>query len=78
MTAYDNYLADLYRQYPVITAQGCRDRVGHFFKADDPGADLAAPADERAAKALQDYSYITYNNLSDDKSKVEEAFYIGR
>ena len=78
MTAYDNYLADLYRQYPVITAQGCRDRVGHFFKADDPGADLAAPADERAAKALQDYSYITYNNLSDDTHKAEKAFYLGR
>lgn len=78
VTAYDNYLADLYQQYPVITAQGCRDAAGRFFKADDPSQDLPGIAADRAAEALQGYSYVTYNNLSDDANKLEQMFYLDR
>ena len=78
LTTYDKYLADLYREYPVITAQGCRDKTGRFFKADDPAQDLPNPAGPRAEESLQAYSYLTYNNLSDDTNKLEKAFYLDR
>ena len=78
LTTYDKYLADLYREYPVITAQGCRDKTGRFFKADDPAQDLPNSAGPRAEESLQAYSYLTYNNLSDDTNKLEKAFYLDR
>lgn len=64
LPAYNQFLAQLYRAYPVITAQGCRDAHGTFFLAD-------APPNEAAKESLAGYAKIAYNNLIDVGHRVD-------
>jgi hypothetical protein len=67
MPEYNQYLADLYTQLPVITAMGCRDAEGNFFQADqaNPVSDL-----------IKDYRKVAYNNLADTTDRKDSLFYL--
>ena len=67
MPAYQQYLARIYQDLPVITALGCRDKDGNYFQADQA----------TALKGLvQDYRCVAYNNLSDTTNRCDSLFYL--
>lgn len=66
---YNQYLANLYTELPVITALGCRDAEGNFFQADESN-----PLEETIA----DYRKVQYNNLADLKGRANSIFYLDR
>lgn len=66
LTKYDGYLAELYRDIPVITAQGCLDARGDYFKTDD--------TESKWYERLQQYRCIQYNNLIDTDNRDDELF----
>ncbi|MBR4445543.1 MAG: LTA synthase family protein [Solobacterium sp.] len=68
-TLYQNWLADLYEEIPVITALGCRDSNGVFFQADEKNDH---------AEAVEAYRNIAYNSLFDAKNRVEGFFTAGK
>ena len=67
MPAYNQYLAGVYAQLPVITAMGCRDAEGNFFQADEA-------TDKK--DLVQDYRRVAYNNLADSANRQDELFYL--
>ena len=66
LTKYDGYLAELYRDIPLITAQGCLDARGDYFKTDD--------TESKWYERLQQYRCIQYNNLIDTDNRDDELF----
>lgn len=62
---YQQYLAKLYEEVPVMTALGCRDFSGEFFQADEKNSH-----EEAVAK----YRKIAYNLLFDKNERIEEFF----
>lgn len=68
LTPYNEYLANLYTELPVITAMGCRDAEGNFFQADESNS---------LQQEIADYRKIQYNNLADLKGRANSLFYLG-
>lgn len=69
MPAYNQYLANLYEELPVITAMGCRDAEGNFFQADE---------NNPLEREIADYRKIQYNNLADLTGRANSVFYLDR
>lgn len=65
MTPYMNFLNTLYTQVPVVTALGCKDVDGHYFKLEDenPYKDI-----------LSVYRNAAYNLLREDDHRIDELF----
>lgn len=64
---YQKYLLELYEKLPVITAVGCYDQDGNYYKSVDK-----TPYKEE----IQQYQILQYNNLIDLKYTVESCFYL--
>ncbi len=67
MPVYNEYLASLYVQLPVITGMGCRDSEGNFFQVDQA---------TRLKDLVQGYRKVAYNNLADSKNRQDALFYL--
>ena len=66
MTAYQKYLAELYKTLPIITTVGYEDTEGNWYRI----ADKRAPY----AHLIEDYKKVQYNNLLDRNHRVERLF----
>lgn len=65
LTPYTEFLNTLYDQVPVITALGCLDSKGNYFKADEnnPYSDIMAV-----------YRSADYNLLREDEKRINRLF----
>ena len=64
-TSYMNFLNSLYSKVPVVTALGCRDKDGHYFKVED---------ENQYSDILSVYRNVAYNLLREDDDRVDELF----
>ena len=64
-TPYMNFLNSLYSKVPVVTALGCRDKDGHYFKIED---------ENRYSDILSVYRNAAYNLLREDDNRIDELF----
>ena len=65
LTPYMQFLNTLYSKVPVVTALGCRDSEGNYFKVDDdhPYSDL-----------LSIYDQASYNVIQEDEQRANTIF----
>ena len=65
LTPYMQFLNTLYSKVPVVTALGCRDSEGNYFKVDDdhPYSDL-----------LSFYDQASYNLIQEDEQRANTIF----
>lgn len=67
LTEYQQYLNTLYTKMPVITMMGCKDWDGNYFKVDE---------DNPYSLLLNYYAQACYNNLIDEKKRINSLFYL--
>lgn len=67
LTEYQEYLNTLYTKMPVITMMGCKDWNGNYFKVDE---------DNPYSLLLNYYSQACYNNIIDEKKRINSLFYL--
>ena len=66
MTAYQQYLAELYKTLPIITTVGYMDNAGQWYRIDDE--------DSPYAGLIEDYRKVQYNHLLDKQNRVDTLF----
>lgn len=66
-TAYNEYLLELQKTLPVITALGYMDNDGNIYSYDE---------ETEYSALLEEYEVLQYNNLFDSDHKVESIFQI--
>lgn len=64
MSAYDNYLLDLYNKYPVINSIGGIDANNNYYTVDEL----------KNIKDIQQYFDIIYNQMIDEKNVIQNMF----
>ena len=67
VTGYNKYLMDLKKKLPVITSM--------FYKGDD-GKFYDVNAKSKYSKDINDYAVIQYNELFDQKNRVNDFFFL--
>jgi len=67
LTGYQKFLTQLRSVLPVITANVYIDAEGNYYNS----------TDNPYAEQLQDYAILQYNNLFDDKNRVDSFFTTG-
>ena len=65
LPAYNKFLLNLYKEFPVIDSTGIIDKNGQYYAVGDPGTDNPL---------LDEYSILQYNNLFDPKNKLKGVF----
>ncbi len=65
MTPYDNYEAELNKEYPVINIKGVKDTKGTYHTLDDADSHI---------QAVKDYHKVIYNNIFDRHHHITELF----
>ncbi len=66
LTPYQQYLAELSKTLPVITTVGYRAPDGSWYRLDD--------ADGPCAGQVENYRKVQYNNLLDQKNRLDDLF----
>ena len=74
LSPYEQYLAKLYEQYPVITARGGFDAAGKYFSVMEDGSAEYPESGAVKEKALNLYNQIVYNNLIDTDERIDRLF----
>ena len=64
-TPYQNYLSELQKQLPVITANFCKDADGNFYSTSDF---------DQLDQLLKGYEIIQYNHLFDENHRKDENY----
>ncbi len=64
-TPYQNYLSELQKQLPVITANFCKDADGNFYSTNDF---------DKLDEFLSNYEIIQYNHLFDGNHRKDENY----
>ncbi|RDU22152.1 LTA synthase family protein [Anaerosacchariphilus polymeriproducens] len=67
-TAYQNYLLDLSKDIPAITANGYWGADGKFYHLNDKSSPYY--------KKILEYKYVQYNGFFDRKNRVEDFFFL--
>ena len=69
ISPYQQFLLDLRKDLPVLTAMGCLDKKGKYYESalDTPYADM-----------VKEYQIMQYNNLIDTKHTVHSFFYVDK
>ena len=65
MTAYDQYEAELCKQYPVIDIKGVKDAKGNYHTLKDADSQI---------EAVKDFHKVVYNNIFDRHHHLTELF----
>lgn len=68
-TPYMNFLNTLYKDVPVITALGCKDADGHYFRLED---------ENPYKEILSIYRNTAYNLLREDDNRIDELFTLSK
>jgi len=66
ISPYQQFLLDLRKELPVLSAMGCIDKDGNYYED---------PAESPAKDLVKEYQIMQYNNLWDTKHTVESFFY---
>ncbi len=66
MTAYQKYLAELYKTLPIITTVGYQDHAGNWYRIADRESPYVA--------LIENYRKVQYNNLLDRRHRVDHLF----
>ena len=67
ITPYQQFLLDLRKKLPVLTAMGCIDKDGNYYES---------PEDSPYVDMVKEYEILQYNNLWDTKNMVNSFFYL--
>ncbi len=65
MTPYDNYEAELNKEYPIIHIKGVKDAKGKYRTLEDADSHI---------QAVKDYHKVIYNNIFDRHHHLTELF----
>ena len=66
ISPYQEFLLDLRKDLPVLTAMGCIDKDGNYYET---------PEESPYADKVKEYQILQYNNLLDSKNMVHSFFY---
>ena len=66
LSPYEQFLAKLYEEYPVITAMGGFDASGKYFSVEEDGVEKNPE--------LNLYNQLIYNNLIDTDKRIDRLF----
>jgi hypothetical protein len=68
LSAFDQYLLDLYEEIPVITTQGYMDKKGNLYDLEDDSSPYA--------DRILEYKMIQYNGMVDSKHRNDTFFHL--
>lgn len=67
ISPYQQFLLDLRKKLPVLSAMGCIDKDGRYYES---------PEDSPYKDLVKEYQILQYNNLVDTKNTVNSFFYL--
>lgn len=67
LTGYNKYLLDLQKELPVISAVCCKDKDGNIYANDERS---------KYSELLHSYQTLQYNQLFDEKNRLDDFFFL--